>query len=290
MPKAHPRALSDCDTGPVTSANLELVRSIYNAWERGDYRDIGWAHPEIEFAFADGPAPGSWTGTAAMAEAWIDALGPWEGLSVEPEAYRELDGERVLVLTRNAGRGRGSGLELDQMLTRTANLFHVRGGKVTRLVMYFNRDRAFADVGMASIRDTPDRLDDKGEFMLENTKAYSGFAVDDMDKARAFYAETLGLPVSDVPPGLMVTLAGGRETLIYHKPDFEPATYTMLNFEVPDVEAAVDELNSRGIEMERYDGFGQDEKGIVRVPDFPAGAWFTDPAGNIIAVHEPMSA
>ncbi len=124
--------------------------------------------------------------------------------------------------------------------------------------------------------------------MLENTKAYSGFAVDDLDKARAFYAETLGLPVAQAPGGLTVTLAGGRDTLIYHKPDFEPATYTILNFEVGDVEATVDELNSHGIEMERYDGFDQDEKGIARAPGFPTGAWFTDPAGNIIVVHEPM--
>jgi predicted enzyme related to lactoylglutathione lyase len=127
--------------------------------------------------------------------------------------------------------------------------------------------------------------------MFENTKAYSGFAVDDLDKARAFYAETLGLPVSEaMPGGLAVTLAGGRDTLIYHKPDFEPATYTILNFEVPDVEATVDELNSRGIEMERYEGFDQDEKGIARATGFPTGAWFTDPAGNIIVVHEPMTA
>jgi predicted enzyme related to lactoylglutathione lyase len=124
--------------------------------------------------------------------------------------------------------------------------------------------------------------------MLENMKAYSGFAADDMDKAREFYGETLGLPVSEAPAGLMMTLAGGRDTLIYHKPDFEPATYTILNFEVPDVEAVVEELNSRGIEMERYEGFSQDEKGIARIPDFPVGAWFTDPAGNILLVHEPM--
>jgi hypothetical protein len=72
------------------------------------------------------------------------------------------------------------------------------------------------------------------------------------------------------------------------KPDFRPATCTVLNFEVPDIEATVADLNSRGIEMERYDGFDQDEKGIVRIPDFPPGAWFTDSAGNIIAVLEPM--
>jgi predicted enzyme related to lactoylglutathione lyase len=86
----------------------------------------------------------------------------------------------------------------------------------------------------------------------------------------------------------VINLPGGRDTLVYHKPDFTPATYTMLNFEVPDIEAAVDELNSRGIEMERYEGFDQDEKGIARMPDAPVGAWFTDPAGNILCVHAPI--
>jgi catechol 2,3-dioxygenase-like lactoylglutathione lyase family enzyme len=126
--------------------------------------------------------------------------------------------------------------------------------------------------------------------MLQGTKAYSGFAVDDIDKAREFYGETLGLDVSDGPPGLFVTAGDGRETLIYHKPDFVPATYTILNFEVPDVDATVAELNSRGVEMERYDGFDQDEKGIARMAGFPTGAWFKDPAGNILLVHEPMPA
>jgi catechol 2,3-dioxygenase-like lactoylglutathione lyase family enzyme len=126
--------------------------------------------------------------------------------------------------------------------------------------------------------------------MFESSKAYSGFATDDIDKAREFYGDTLGLEVSELfPGGLMINLPGGRDTLIYHKPDFTPATYTMLNFEVPDAEAAVDDLNSRGIEMERYEGFDQDEKGIARSPDTPTGAWFTDPAGNILCVHEPMS-
>jgi predicted enzyme related to lactoylglutathione lyase len=125
--------------------------------------------------------------------------------------------------------------------------------------------------------------------MFESSKAYSGFATDDIDKAREFYGGTLDLDVSELfPGGLMLSLPGGRDTLIYHKPDFTPATYTMLNFEVPDIEAAVDELNSRGIEMERYEGFDQDEKGIARMPDAPVGAWFTDPAGNILCVHEPM--
>ena len=132
--------------------------------------------------------------------------------------------------------------------------------------------------------------------MFESTKGYSGFAVDDLEKAREFYGQTLGLATSDFPPGadtpfgLMLTLAGGRDTLIYPKPDFQPATYTILNFEVSDIEATVDELNSRGVEMERYEGFDQDEKGIVRMEGFPPGAWFEDPAGNIIAILEPMSA
>ena len=123
--------------------------------------------------------------------------------------------------------------------------------------------------------------------MFESSRAYSGFATDDIEKAREFYGETLELEVTEpFPGGLMLNLPGGRDTMIYHKPDFTPATYTMLNFEVPDVEAAVDELNSRGIEMERYEGFDQDEKGIARMPEAPIGAWFTDPAGNILCIHE----
>ncbi len=125
--------------------------------------------------------------------------------------------------------------------------------------------------------------------MFENSKAYSGFAADDLDKVREFYGEKLGIEISEpFPGGLILNLPGGRDTLVYEKPDFTPATYTILNFEVPDAEAAVDELNSKGIEMERYEGFDQDEKGIVRSDELPTGAWFTDPVGNILLVHEPM--
>jgi catechol 2,3-dioxygenase-like lactoylglutathione lyase family enzyme len=124
--------------------------------------------------------------------------------------------------------------------------------------------------------------------MLANSKAYSGFAVDDLEKARAFYGETLGLETSTVNEefGLITLhLAGGRNTLVYRKPDFVPATYTVLNFPVPDVEATVDELTARGVRFERYEGMQQDEKGISRGPG-PTIAWFTDPAGNILSVHE----
>ena len=126
--------------------------------------------------------------------------------------------------------------------------------------------------------------------MFANTKAFSGFAVDDLDRAREFYGETLGLNTSvlDEESGLMVLhLAGDRDTFIYRKPDFEPATYTILNFQVDDVETAVDDLSARGVRFERYNGFEQDEKGIAHDmgPDI---AWFKDPAGNILAVVGEM--
>ena len=123
--------------------------------------------------------------------------------------------------------------------------------------------------------------------MLETSKAFSGFAVDDLDRAREFYGDTLGLEVEMIePPGLLsLRLAGGTVVLVYPKPDFTPATYTVLNFPVADVEAAVDELAGRGVAFERYEGFDQDEKGIARGPG-PAIAWFTDPAGNILSVLE----
>jgi catechol 2,3-dioxygenase-like lactoylglutathione lyase family enzyme len=122
--------------------------------------------------------------------------------------------------------------------------------------------------------------------MFATTKAYSGFAVDDVEKAREFYEGTLGLKVSEENGLLTLHLAGDRGTLVYPKPDFTPATYTILNFPVPDIDNAVDELTSRGVRFERYDGFEQDEKGIGRFTGGPPIAWFRDPAGNIMAVIE----
>ncbi|MEX2448294.1 MAG: VOC family protein [Solirubrobacterales bacterium] len=122
--------------------------------------------------------------------------------------------------------------------------------------------------------------------MLADKKAFSGFAVDDVDAAKRFYEETLGLPVKvmDEQNGVAsVELAGGRETFFYAKADFQPATYTILNFQVEDIDATVDELSSRGVSFERYDGFDQDDKAIARGPG-PEIAWFKDPAGNILAV------
>ena len=120
--------------------------------------------------------------------------------------------------------------------------------------------------------------------MFANTPAFSGFAVDDLEAARTFYGETLGLNVTDGPMGILtLELAGDRPTMIYPKPDFTPATYTILNFQVEDVDAAVDDLTARGVEMERYEGFDQDDKGISR-DEGPTIAWFKDPAGNILSV------
>jgi catechol 2,3-dioxygenase-like lactoylglutathione lyase family enzyme len=119
--------------------------------------------------------------------------------------------------------------------------------------------------------------------MFADTKAFSGFAVDDVEKARAFYGDTLGLRTSEEYGMLTLHLAGDRDVLVYPKPDHTPATYTILNFPVDDVDAAVDELTSRGVTFEHYDGMGQDEKGIMRGQG-PDIAWFRDPAGNILSV------
>jgi hypothetical protein len=115
----------------MSSANLDLVRSIYADWERGDFSAAEWAHPDIEFAIADGPDPRSWTGLAEMSVAWRGRLEIWESYSVEPVKFRELSGDRVLVVNRPHGRGKASGVDGDQMGSG-ASLFHPRGGNVTK--------------------------------------------------------------------------------------------------------------------------------------------------------------
>ncbi|MDQ6773849.1 MAG: VOC family protein [Candidatus Dormibacteraeota bacterium] len=119
--------------------------------------------------------------------------------------------------------------------------------------------------------------------MFEHTKAYSGFSVDDIPKAKEFYSQTLGLRVSEENGLLFLHIAGDRNTLVYPKPNHAPATFTILNFPVADIEAAVDQLAARGIRFERYEGV--DEKGISRQGGPPI-AWFKDPAGNILSVLE----
>ncbi len=121
--------------------------------------------------------------------------------------------------------------------------------------------------------------------MFADTKAFSGFAVDDIDKARQFYGETLGIKTSEEYGLLTLHIAGDRETLVYPKDDHTPADYTILNFPVDDIDAAVDALAQRGVQFERYDEFEQDEKGIFR-DEGPNIAWFKDPAGNTLSVLE----
>jgi ketosteroid isomerase-like protein len=131
------------------SENLDLVRSIYADWEHGDYkRAAAWADPKIEYVNADGPAPGTWTGLDGMAAGFRDWVNAWHGYYTEAEEFRELDDERVLVLNHSGGRGRASGLELAETQAKGATLFHVRGGKVDRLVAYWDRMRALADLGL----------------------------------------------------------------------------------------------------------------------------------------------
>ncbi len=119
--------------------------------------------------------------------------------------------------------------------------------------------------------------------MFENTRAYSGFSVDDVPAAKAFYSEVLGLKVSEEYGMLSLHIAGDRDTLVYPKPDHVPAAFTVLNFPVDDIEQTVDALAERGVRFERYDGFDMDERGIFRGVG-PYIAWFKDPAGNILSV------
>jgi predicted enzyme related to lactoylglutathione lyase len=119
--------------------------------------------------------------------------------------------------------------------------------------------------------------------MFTETKAFSGFAVRDIAAAKAFYGDTLGIKISEDHGLLTLHLAGDRPTLVYPKPDHVPASYTILNFPVGDIDAAVDELVARGVEILRYEGMEQDDRGIMRAGG-PYIAWFTDPAGNVLSV------
>jgi ketosteroid isomerase-like protein len=132
------------------SENLDLVRSIYADWERGDYSAVEWAHPEIEYVVlhAAGFPPASAKGRTEMRETARDNIEVWAQLRIAAEEYRELDSERVLVLDDVSGRGKRSGLEIGQFGAGGAHLFHVRDGMVTKLVAYEDRERALADLGI----------------------------------------------------------------------------------------------------------------------------------------------
>jgi len=131
------------------SENLDLVRSIYEDWERGEFGSTEWADPGIEYVHADGPAQGTWTGLAGMASGWREWLTAWKDLRIEVDRYLELDEARVLVLARGIARGSSSGLDTDQMRSEAAAVFHIRDGAVTRLIITWDRDRALADLGLS---------------------------------------------------------------------------------------------------------------------------------------------
>ena len=130
------------------SANLDFVRSIYADWERGDFSSARWAHPQIEYVIVGGPDPGESTGLAGMANAWRNVLRTTEDYRSLLDECREIDAERVLVLVHRSGHGKTSRLDLAQVGDRGAALFHIRNGRVTRLVIYLERDQALADLDL----------------------------------------------------------------------------------------------------------------------------------------------
>ena len=136
------------------SENLDLVRSLFADLERGDFDRVfqsasEWAHPEFVWIIADGPTAGSFKGVVGAEESFYGMLEAWDELRFEAEEYRELDGERVLVLIHHRGRGKTSGLEIEGLRTQAATLWHIRDGKVMQLVAYWDRDRALADLALA---------------------------------------------------------------------------------------------------------------------------------------------
>ena len=135
------------------STNLDLVQSIYAAWECGDFSSADWADAEIEFAFADSPEPGRWTGREQMSKRYGDWLRGWKDFCAAPDEYFVVDDHRILVFVINSGYGRTSGVEFEQR--SVANFFEIRGGKVTKLVLYWDRDRALADSGLDRETDAP---------------------------------------------------------------------------------------------------------------------------------------
>jgi ketosteroid isomerase-like protein len=140
----------------MASANVDLLRSIHAAWERGDYGSAEWADPNIEFVNADNPLSGrvSFTGLAGLKEGFRTFLSTWDEFRTEVQEYRQLDDERVLALVLYTGRGKTSGLELGRIQANAAHLYHFRAGKVTKFISYFDRERAFADLGLPSEADS----------------------------------------------------------------------------------------------------------------------------------------
>ncbi len=145
--------------------------------------------------------------------------------------------------------------------------------------------RGARTVGRAAESRARDK--DKETPIFKNTKAFSGFSVSDVKKAKEFYGQTLGLDVAETMGGLELQIAGGTKIFVYTKPNHTPATFTILNFPVKDIDKSVDRLTRKGIRFEHYEGdIRTDEKGIARGGKGPKIAWFKDPAGNILSLLE----
>lgn len=134
-------------------SNLDLVKAIFADWERGDWSSADWADPEIDFEMIGGLMEGRWKGVGEMAKAWAAMLNAWDDLRADPEEFRELDDERVLVFLGNTGRGKWSGIDIREISVRAANVFTISNGKVTKLILYWDRDQAIADLGLGDQSD-----------------------------------------------------------------------------------------------------------------------------------------
>jgi hypothetical protein len=132
----------------MSHEDVKIVRSIFKAWERGDFRAVDWAHPEIEFGWMDGPSPGRWKGLEALSEAWGEWLQAWADFRAAADEYRTLAQGRVLALNSFGGRGRTSGVGVGELMTRGASVFCLDRERVTRLDLYWDRDRALVDLGL----------------------------------------------------------------------------------------------------------------------------------------------
>jgi ketosteroid isomerase-like protein len=192
------------------SANLDLARSIYAGWERGDFSSSDWAHPEIEHADADGPLGGGTGGFDRLGHGVREFLGAWEEFRLEADGFQELDAERVLALDHRSGRSKTSGLELGQMRTNGARLFEIRDGKVTRLVVYFDRERALADLGLA-----PEAGVAKAREVVEQAWSFfTGRPVTGVDLDGDWFDEFLQLYAPDTE--LLIRVPDWPGTDVYH--------------------------------------------------------------------------
>ena len=184
------------DGAPATASAVDLVRSIVAPWQRGDFSALGWADPEIEYVLVDGPSPGRWAGLIDMSAAFYEVLSPYTDYRVTAEEFRELGDGRVLVLHSYSGVGKTSGLQIGEIASTGADLFHLRDGRVTRLVLYWECERALADLGIAARNPRPGRCPHAPQGSTSNGSpvSMSETAASASDTGRRFW-QPAGFPV-----------------------------------------------------------------------------------------------